>query len=167
MQEPVQEPAADEGSTSRSAAEQQVAESERVARVLAELRAGVRQRQGELASLGIDPVANDVRLARAWALSELHEPPCESPRPLVGKLLVALRRTFFDFFVRWHAAPLRQQQSELNQEHVRLLGEVLSELAELRRRHEQLERQLGRLARRLDAAEPQEREPGRDGSERI
>lgn len=139
-------------------------ENERVASVLAQLKAGLRQSQGELASLGADPGVDDGRLARLWALGQLAEPPCESPRPVIGRALVALRRAFFGLFVRWYAAPLLERQNELNAEHLRVLRGLLVELADLRRqmaepgrRAEQVERRLAVLERRLERVEPGER----------
>ena len=141
------------GETMDSPESEGTEEAERVTQVLAQLRAGVRQRQAELAGSAVDTGVADVRLARLWALGNLGEPPCESPRAVAGPLLVALRRSFFRFFVRWHVQPLAEQQSALNHEQLGLLRELLVELAEQRRRDEQLDRRLGILERRLERVE--------------
>jgi hypothetical protein len=72
---------------------------------------------------------------------------------VVGRLLVALRRGLFQLFVRWHAEPLVEQQSELNRGLVQALEEALCDLARARRVTEQLERRLAILERRLERCE--------------
>jgi len=121
----------------------------RVAETLARLEAGVRQRRAELARLG------DRSSEKSFALKELEhveEPACFSPRPVIGPLLVFLRKAGFHLFVKWWARPVLQGQNAFNRE-------ASARIQELARALEDAELRLERLARRLDAGP----EPRRDG----
>lgn len=122
---------------------------ERVARTLAQLRAGVRQRRGELATLSGGAAGRDearLRLLEVERLEFVREPVATSPRPGVGRLLVFARKAFFHLFHKWYARPLLHQQNELN----RALGQLGRELAA---GQEELAAAVDRLAARLAALE--------------
>lgn len=114
-----------------------------VAETLARLEAGVRQHRAELARLG------DRGGEKNFALQELErveEPPCFSPRPVIGPLLVFLRKAGFHLFVKWWARPVLQGQNAFNQE-------ASARIQELSRALEDAELRLERLARRVEARE--------------
>lgn len=110
-----------------------------MAEALARVRAGVRQRQGEL-STGIgsrDEVR--MRLLELRAHEFLQQPPGFSPRPLVGPLLVLARKALFKLFLKWYLHPVMQQQNRFNQVASRLIQELVESNDQLRRRVAELE----------------------------
>lgn len=115
----------------------------RVAETLARLEAGVRQHRAELARVGERGGEKDFALQE---LERVEEPPCFSPRPVIGPLLVFLRKAGFHLFVKWWARPVLQGQNAFNQE-------ASARIQELARALEDAELRLERLARRLDARE--------------
>ncbi|MCL4839789.1 MAG: hypothetical protein KJ058_17700 [Thermoanaerobaculia bacterium] len=130
------------------------ANAERVAAALAELREAVRQRHGELAHAGGFGPEDLARLDRLDAKAHLAEPRPVSPRPLVGRLLVAWRRVVEAAALRWYGRPLVEQQTAFN---LAARGAVADLLAELRLREGEiarLERRLAALEDRLDRERP-------------
>jgi hypothetical protein len=115
------------------------AQRARVAETLERLRSGVRQRQAELATGAGAREEVRLRLRELRAHEFLEQPPCFSPRPVVGRLLVALRKAFFHLFMKWYLHPVVQQQNRYNQIASRLLEELAEENAELRRELARLE----------------------------
>jgi hypothetical protein len=128
------------------------------AEVLARLRAGVRQRRAELATLPEEGEEHRLRLLELRASEYLQEPRPVSPRPLLGPLLVAARKAVFHLFLKWHLRPLVQQQNRFNQ----AAGDLLADLLEAQRH---LRSELRRLAERLaDLERPAgDGEPGTGG----
>lgn len=119
---------------------------ERVAAALAGISAAVRQRQAERAGrVG----SGDELAAKLADLAErefVEEPRPVSPRPVVGRVLVFVRKAAYHLFFKWHARAVLQQQNEFNQ----TAGALLAELAE---RQRALERETARLAARLAEVE--------------
>ncbi|MEM7481633.1 MAG: hypothetical protein AAF481_10705 [Acidobacteriota bacterium] len=97
---------------------------ERVAEVLERVRAGVRLRQGELASLGERREETRLQLAELRRREFVDEPLPVSPRPVLGRLLVFARKGFFHLFAKWFARPVLEQQNAYN----RIAGQLLEEL---------------------------------------
>jgi len=131
------------------------ASAERVAAVLAELGAAVRQRHGELAHAGSFGPEDLARLDRLDSRAHLAEPRPVSPRPLIGRLLVAWRRLVEAAALRWYGRPLVEQQTAFN---LAARGAVAELLAELRAREGEiarLERRLSALEDRLDRERPE------------
>lgn len=128
-------------------------EAARVEAVLERVRAGVRQRQAELATLsGGEEIK--LRLLELKTLEYVEEPLAFSPRPVVGRLLVFARKAVFHLFVKWWARPVLQRQNRYNQVASQLLHELAGNQA-------RLAEALDRAARRLEALEPREAaEPG-------
>jgi hypothetical protein len=120
--------------------------TERVARALAQLRAGVRQRRGEAATLSGGRDEARLRLLEVQRLEFVREPLASSPRPILGRLLVVARKAFFHLFHKWYARPILHQQNELN----RALSQLGQELAT---GQEELASAVDRLAARLEAQE--------------
>ncbi len=141
------------GETMDSPESEGTEEAERVTQVLAQLRARGAAAPGRARRIRRRHRGGRRAARPPLGAGESRRAPCESPRAVAGPLLVALRRSFFRFFVRWHVQPLAEQQSALNHEQLRLLRELLVELAEQRRRDEQLDRRLGILERRLERVE--------------
>jgi hypothetical protein len=142
-----------ESTSSVPAAEQEPAESstadperQRVAAVLERVRAGVRQRQAELAAVGEGEEDAKLALAELRGAEFVREPQAVSPRPVVGRGLVLLRKVGFHLFVKWWVRPVLQQQNAFNQAASRLLDDLARE----RRRDAE---RAARLARRLDEIE--------------
>lgn len=135
----------------------------RVAEVLESLRAGVRQRRAELATLG--ERGDELRLALVELKTRefIEEPVCVSPRPVVGPLLVFVRKAVFHLFFKWYARPVLQQQNAYNQAAGRLIQGFASSIEELQRRLDTLAGRVEALAARAGEAEaPEER--GRGGA---
>lgn len=128
----------------------------RVAEVLATLRAGARQRLSALAGVAATDDERLLRLADLRARETVHEPLCVSPRPLVGPLLVLVRKLGFKLFAKWHALPMLEQQNAFNASAGRLIQDQAEEIHELRRRVARLQAQLEALAH--PGSEPQERQ---------
>lgn len=106
---------------------------ERVARVVSELAAGVRQRQAETAALAGGGDALQPRLLDLRAREQLLEPPCVSPRPFFGPLVVWTRKAVYHLFMKWYLRGLLEQQQAYNQAASRLLQDLAEELTEARR----------------------------------
>ena len=118
------------------------AERARIAAALERVRAGVRQRQGELATVPGTHHELRARLLELKAHEFVQQPPCFSPRPIFGQLLVLSRKVFFKAFMKWYLHPVLQQQNRYNQ----ISSELLQELAEA---NDQLRRRVGVLEERL------------------
>ena len=117
------------------------AAAERVEAILERVRAGVRQRQAELATLsGGEEVK--LRLMELKTLEYVEEPLAVSPRPVVGRLLVLLRNAGFQLFFKGWARPVRERQNRFNQVASGLLHELAADQARLA---EALVRTLARL----------------------
>ena len=117
----------------------------RVEAVLERVRAGVRQRQAELATLsGGEEVK--LRLLELKTLEYVEEPLAFSPRPVLGPLLVFARKAGFQAFLKWWAHPVRERQNRFNQVASGLLHELAGD-------QERLADALVRTVARLDVLE--------------
>ena len=117
--------------------------AEQVEAVLAELRAGVRQRQAVAAakvSAREQALCGEVDLE---AEIEVSEPLATSGRPVLGRLLVFARKAVFHVFLKWYLRPVLEQQNRAH----RLLAQRLTALTAA---HRELRRELEELRRRLD-----------------
>jgi len=126
-------------------------EQARVAAALERLEAGVRQRRAELATLGERSEELRLALVELRRREVVEEPPCVSPRLLIGPLLVFLRKAGFHLFTKWWARPVLQQQNAFNQ----LAGGRVQALTYAL---EELEHRVARLTRRLDRIEKIEKD---------
>jgi hypothetical protein len=102
----------------------------RVDELLARVRAGVRQRQAELATLAGGEELK-LLLLELKTLEYVEEPVAYSPRPLVGRLLVFVRKAMFHLFFKWYARPVRERQNRFNQVASQLLHEMAAREARL------------------------------------
>lgn len=113
--------------------------------LLGRVRAGVRQRQSELAaSAGAD--ATKQRLLELRTLEYVEEPPAHSSRQVLGRALVFLRKAFFHLFYKWWARPVLQRQNQFNQ----VASQLLHELAG---NHARMAEALAAADRRLEELE--------------
>lgn len=118
---------------------------EDVAQVLERLRAGVRQRQAELMTLG-GGEERRLRLLDLKTKEFIQEPVAVSPRPGIGPLLVFWRKVAFHLVFKWWVRPVLHQQNELN----RALSGAIQELGQ---GQEKLAQAVEALARRLSDLE--------------
>jgi hypothetical protein len=117
-----------------------------VGEVLARLRAGVRQRQAELATVGAGTDEARFKLVELTAKEFIQEPIAVSPRPVVGRALVFLRKAMFHLFFKWYMRPVLEQQNAFNQTASRLVQDLVQS-------QERLARQLREMDARLTALE--------------
>jgi hypothetical protein len=151
-----------EGPGSDAAAAAGDDERERVAAVLDQLRAGVRQRRAELATLGA---------SAAWATSGdgldaelqgkllqvrqseyVREPVPHSHRPGLGRWIVLARKAGYKLFGKWLVRPLLEQQNAHNQAAAALLQELAESEARLAKQVRALEARLTLLESRAQAS---------------
>jgi hypothetical protein len=136
-----------------SSPEPAATDRDRLAATLAGLRAAVRQRQGESATVRAGADELHGLLLDLQRHEFVEEPVPVSPRPVYGRLLVFLRKVAYHLFHKWHARGVLAQQNAFNQSASRLIVE----LAERQRRAEE---EIARLRRELDSrrsAEPDRR----------
>ena len=123
----------------------------RVDEVLQQLRAGVRQRQAELATLGAGSDEARFKLVELTSKEYIQEPIPLSPRPVLGKWIVFVRKAFFHVFMKWYMRPVLEQQNAFNQTAGRLIQDLIQG-------QERLARQLREMDVRLTAVERRSRE---------
>ena len=117
----------------------------RVADALERVKAGVKQRRAELATLGERSEELRLALAELKKREFVEEPPCFSPRPVLGPLLVFLRKAGFHLFFKWYARPVQQQQNAFNQVASGRIQSLAYALEDLEHRVELLAQRLDRL----------------------
>ncbi|HEX5760556.1 MAG TPA: hypothetical protein VF121_15325 [Thermoanaerobaculia bacterium] len=128
-----------------------------VADLLERVRAGVRQRQSELATLS-GGEETKLRLLELETLEYVEEPLAVSPRPVVGRALVFLKKAAFHLFFKWYVRPVRERQNRFNQVASQLLHEQAGNQARLAETLAAALRQLAELERQVEAAA--RRDPG-------
>jgi hypothetical protein len=133
--------------------------SDDVAATLERLRAGVRQRRAELATLG-DGAEAKLRLLDLKAKEFVEEPIPVSPRPVLGRLLIFGRKVAFHLGFKWYMRPLLQQQNEFNQAVSTLAQDLAHRQEEIVRQLEGLSRRLLEIERRLEVAPGTPEAPG-------
>ena len=122
-----------------------------VADVLARLRAGVRQRQAELATVTAGTDEARFKLAELTSKEFIQEPIAVSPRPVIGRALVFVRKAMFHLFFKWYMRPVLEQQNAFNQ----TVGRLVQDLVQA---EERLAKQLREMEARLAAVERMERD---------
>ncbi len=121
----------------------------RVDEVLQQLRAGVRQRQAELATAGAGTDEARSKLVELTSKEHIHEPVPLSPRPVLGKWFVFARKAFFHAFLKWYMRPILQQQNDFNQTAGRLIQELIQGQERLARQLREMDVRLTALERRV------------------
>ncbi|HYN21355.1 MAG TPA: hypothetical protein VE078_10380 [Thermoanaerobaculia bacterium] len=122
-------------------------EPARVEEVLARLRAGVRQRQAEVATIS-GPDESRYKLAELSAREFIQEPLAVSPRPIFGRWIIFGRKVFFHLFLKWFTRPVMEQQNAFNQTVSRLLQDLIQSQEGLAQRIRELEARLGERERK-------------------
>lgn len=121
-----------------------------VAEILERVRAGVRLRQAELATLS-GGEETKLRLLELKTLEYIEEPLAVSPRPVVGPALVFLKKAAFHLFFKWYARPVRERQNRFNQVASQLLHELVGNQARLAEALAAAQKRLGELERERGA----------------
>jgi len=121
-----------------------------LAATIAGLRAAVRQRQGEAATVRTGADELHGLLLELQRHEFVQEPFPVSPRPVYGRLLVFVRRAFYHLLMKWHARAVLQQQNSFNQSASRLLSELASRQKLAAEESARLAQQLRRLQAVLD-----------------
>lgn len=131
-------------------------ERERVAAVLDQLRAGVRQRRAELATLGASAASaagdgGDAelqgKLLQVRQSEYVREPVPTSHRPGLGRWIVLARKAGYKLFGKWLVRPLLEQQNAHNAASAALLQELAESEARLQRQVRELTLRLETLER--------------------
>lgn len=139
-------------------------ERQRVAAVLDQLRAGVRQRRAELVTLGgpalggaaaLDGGGGDAaaKLVQLRQSEYVREPVPTSHRQGLGRWIVRARKAGYKLFGKWLVRPLLEQQNAYNQAAAALLQELVE-------REERLARQVRELQARVESYEGRQSPPG-------
>jgi hypothetical protein len=130
------------------------AEAEAVAAAVLEgIRAGVRQRQAEVAALadgGEGAKAVDLQIR-----GRLEEPVAVSAVPGIGPLVVLARKIFLKAFGRWYSRPLILQQTHFNQSIAQHFAAQATAQERLQRRVYALEETLREQAAAHGPTEPE------------
>jgi hypothetical protein len=113
----------------------------RVEEVLERLRAGVRQRQAEVATISGSELARH-KLAELSAREYVQEPIAVSPRPVLGRWIVLARKAIFHLVLKWFTRPVMEQQNSYNQTVSRLLQDLMQSNEALAQRVRELEARL-------------------------
>jgi hypothetical protein len=116
-------------------------EPDRVEDVLERLRAGVRQRQAEIATISGSELARH-KLAELAAREYVQEPIAVSPRPVLGRWIVLSRKAIFHLFLKWFMRPVMEQQNSYNQTVSRLIQDLMQSNEALAQRVRELEARL-------------------------
>jgi hypothetical protein len=103
----------------------------RVAEVLQQIRAGVRQRQAELAAqrswaeqARLEPL--EQRLSELRTRAHIRERPFSSQLPVVGRLVAFFRETWNNVAAKWYVRPMLHQQNIFNQMVVQIIQDGLT-----------------------------------------
>lgn len=109
--------------------DQPAPEAGRVAEVLAQLRAGVRQRQALLATVPEETLQLPASLAQVQATQYLERPVPHSHRRWLGPPIVFAKKVVYHLFMKWYLSSLLQQQTDFN----RAVAVALQDLFERQR----------------------------------
>lgn len=122
-------------------------EPDRVEAVLERLRAAVRQRQAEVATISGSELARH-KLAELSAREYVQEPIAVSPRPVLGRWIVIARKAIFHLFLKWFTRPVMEQQNSYNQTASRLIQDLMQSNEALAQRVRELEARLLELEKK-------------------
>jgi hypothetical protein len=138
----------------------------RLAATISGLRAAVRQRQGEAATVRTGADELHGLLLELQRHEFVQEPVPVSPRPVLGRLLVFVRKAVYHLFMKWHARAALSQQNSFNQSASRLLSEMATGQKRTAEECARLEARLGRLEMALEQAPEPLPEEGRPADSR-
>lgn len=120
-------------------------ESARVERALDQVRAGVRQRQAELATLDKELAKLPASLARVHEIQYVVEPQSVSHRPGIGRVIVFFKKAFYQAFMKWFMTSVIEQQNAFNSATARALRDLFERQAKLAQSTRDLEAKLADL----------------------
>ncbi|MEO8277888.1 MAG: hypothetical protein ABI639_16870, partial [Thermoanaerobaculia bacterium] len=123
-----------------------------LAATIAGLRAAVRQRQGEAATIPTGADELQGLLLELQRHEFVQEPQPVSPRPVYGRWVVFVRKAFYHLLMKWQARAVLQQQNSFNQSASRLLAELAQRQKRAAEANARLEQQLLRLETLLESA---------------
>jgi len=115
------------------------ANGESVAEVVLRLKAAVRQRQAEWETVPDLGEGLRGRLLELQEMEAVDEPLPVSPRPVLGRLIVFVRKVVYHLFLKWYLRTLVERDNRFRQLTVRLLSELIEERYEVERRLRRLE----------------------------
>ena len=124
--------------------------SPRVDEVLQRLRAGVRQRQAEIATISGSDQARH-KLAELTAREYVQEPIAVSPRPVFGRWIVLARKVIYHVVLKWFTRPVMEQQNAFNTTVSRLVQDQVQSHEALAQRVRELEARLLALERERES----------------
>ena len=117
--------------------------------VLQRLRAGVRQRQAEVATISGSDQARH-KLAELTAREYVQEPIAVSPRPVFGRWIVLARKVIYHVVLKWFTRPVMEQQNAFNTTVSRLVQDQVQSHEALVQRVRELEARLAKLEKQDD-----------------
>lgn len=104
-----------------------------MADVLAQVRAGVRQRQALLATRPEDPRELPASLAQVLATQHLERPVPRSHRRWLGPPIVFAKKAVYHLFMKWYLASLFEQQAAFDRAVAVALQDLFDRQRELTR----------------------------------
>ncbi len=124
--------------------EDQLQDSDAVAQVVQQLRTGIQKRRSELAG---EAEIGQGGLPDLERTQVVEEPIAVCSQPILGRLIVFMRKVFSHFCLKWYMRPLLQQQNSFNRAAslriCRLVNDnrrLRDQLAEIAGRLQELER---------------------------
>lgn len=142
----------------------------RVAEVMQQIRAGIRQRQAELATVGGRVLSGEEehlaqQLRELQAKAHIREQPFTSDKPIIGRLIVFIRETWNSVSTKWYVRPMLRQQNIFNQAMTQMVHELHKRLEELDQLVIGSDRDVTLLARKVAEGEYQMRQWKRQATE--
>lgn len=108
-----------------------------------QLRTSIRQRRAEIATGSATSISPE--LLELESTQYLKEPEPESPRAVIGPLLIHLRKLFRSVILKWYTVPLLQKQNQFNGAAALLIRQLIEENQMLRGEIAELSRQVESL----------------------
>jgi len=107
--------------------------------IVSRLKAAVRQRQAEWETVPDLGEGLRGRLLELQEMEAVDEPLPVSPRPVLGHLIIFMRKVVYHLFLKWYLRALVERDNRFRQVAVRLLSELIEERYEVERRLRRLE----------------------------
>jgi hypothetical protein len=114
-----------------------------------QLRTSIRQRRAEIATGSATSISPE--LLELESTQYLKEPVPESPRAVIGPLLIRLRKLFRSVILKWYTLPLLQKQNRFNSAAALLIRQLIEENQMLRGELTELRKQVESLRNHGDS----------------
>ncbi len=129
-----------------------------VAEVMEQIRAGIRQRQAELATLGGRRLGGEgerlrQRLSDLRTMGHVRERPFVSTKPVIGRLIVFVREMWNSVAAKWYVRPMLSQQNIFNQTIAEMIIDLHQRLDEMDQRAISADQDVTLLARKVAEGE--------------